>query len=319
MKHVFEKRTRMILQLLAVLVFCFVATLQSARAEEKEPPIYKIAINDVTAWVVMDSPIIFPATVFAIENDPEKMRIGNFINGNQDAVTKVHLVKVKDKLILIDGGWGKIYCNDIYDTGYAYERLVKAGVNPDDITDVLITHPDHDHLPGLALNGVPRYPNATFHMSRIDNDLIVKQGITRGPASVQFARDAIAAYTRVNLFEDNHEVVPGVKAIITAGHSMGHTCYKITSGDKSLVVIGDMLHSYPLQFRFPRSSDAYDYDTVLAALNREAFYETLTPTNTIFTGTHFPEIGVVRRNPEGGYVLVPQPALVTAVDRIDYK
>ena len=64
----------------------------------------------------------------------------------------------------------------------------------------------------------------------------------------------------------------------------------------------------------------WDIDTIQMARSRGAFLESLADTNTIYTGCHVAEIGLVRRRPAGGgYELIPVPDRVSVVDKIEYK
>src|SRR5262249_34235510 len=54
-------------------------------------------------------------------------------------------------------------------------------------------------------------------------------------------------------------VVPGVQAMHTPGHTVGHTCFVINSGAKSLFVVGDLTHHVILVEK-PRMEVAFDTD-----------------------------------------------------------
>lgn len=53
--------------------------------------------------------------------------------------------------------------------------------------------------------------------------------------------------------KDGQDVVSGIKAVATLGHTVGHTSFLITSGDQTLCVTGDVLHHHVpfLTFHFP--------------------------------------------------------------------
>lgn len=338
MTQIFRKRG---IQLLAVVAFSLSSLLQVSQAMElpagypsveaakqvqlpAKYPIQKIDLGNVTVWAVVDSPITFNASTFGfgVEFDPVKQKESGFVDGKQLAITQVHLVKLPGgRLVLCDAGWGKEqYATSGYDPGYAYERLIQAGVNPNDITDVILTHMDIDHAPGIVDKGARLYPNATVHVAREEFEGVVINGYGRPPDAVQWARNTARVYRdRMNMFEYNQDIIPGIKPIATKGHSPGHTAYIVSSDSRGIALSGDLLHSYPLQFRWPLTSYSYDADHHMVVESRIAFLETLVDKDTLFVGCHYPDIGTVRRNPEGGYKIIPQPTLVTIVDGIDYK
>ncbi len=328
-------------QVLAVFALCLTSVLHISQAMElpegypsvsaarqvvlpEEYPIQKINLGDVTVWAVVDSPITFnaPTFGFSVEFDPEKQKFSGYVDGKQKTITQVHLVKLPGgRLVLCDAGWGKEqYLTSGYDPGYAYERLIRAGVNPNDITDVILTHMDIDHAPGIVDKGSRLYPNATIHVARIEYEAIVVQGYGRPPGAVEWARNTARVYRdRLNQFEYNQDIIPGIKPIDTRGHSPGHTAYIVSSSNRAIALSGDLLHSYPLQFRWPQTSYSYDADHYMVVESRIAFLESLINKDTLFVGCHYPDIGIVRRNEDGGYKLVPQPAVVSLVEAIDYK
>jgi glyoxylase-like metal-dependent hydrolase (beta-lactamase superfamily II) len=58
---------------------------------------------------------------------------------------------------------------------------------------------------------------------------------------------------RMAFIKDGQDVVSGIKAVASPGHTVGHTSFLITSGDQTLCVTGDVLHHHVpfLTFHFP--------------------------------------------------------------------
>ena len=58
---------------------------------------------------------------------------------------------------------------------------------------------------------------------------------------------------RIQFFKDGQEFLPNVQAIATPGHTVGHTMFIITSGDKSICNIGDLTNHQILFTERPRT------------------------------------------------------------------
>jgi glyoxylase-like metal-dependent hydrolase (beta-lactamase superfamily II) len=103
---------------------------------------------------------------------------------------------------------------------------------------------------------------------------------------------------------DGQEVVAGITAMAAPGHTPGHTMYRISSGNQSLLIWGDIVHSAPLQFPHPEWAIAFDTDQDLAIATRKKVFD-MTSTDTLtVAGAHlpFPGIGHVVKSGNGyGY------------------
>src|ERR1700739_2215449 len=78
------------------------------------------------------------------------------------------LVEQNGRRILIDTGSGDSLGPD---TGYLAANLAAAGIDPDDIDHVLLTHLHPDHAGGL-ISGARQaaFPHATVHAAKADAD-----------------------------------------------------------------------------------------------------------------------------------------------------
>lgn len=189
--------------------------------------------------------------------------------------------------------------------GRTRELLAANGVWPEDVTDVLLTHLDEDHIRGLIHQGRPVYPKAALRLSKPEYERWIVQGADREPEYIALARQVMAAYKgRVELFEQGKAVLPGITPIDAGGHTAGHTGYDVTSGDKGLTIVGDLLHVASTQLRHPDCSPVFDADPARAAAARERILARLSSGDRLIAGMHFSQIGKVRRAPAGGYLIV---------------
>ncbi|MCR6658281.1 MAG: MBL fold metallo-hydrolase [Asticcacaulis sp.] len=140
------------------------------------------------------------------------------------------LVKAGDHLVLIDTGMGPRA------HGVLMGSLAKAGVTPDQVTDVLITHSHPDHIGGLlTTDGKPAFPKAVVRLTDAE-----WASVKANPQQADFVT---AITPQVQTFAGGAEVLPGITSVILKGHTPGHTGYEIASGNAKLLDIGDMAHS----------------------------------------------------------------------------
>jgi glyoxylase-like metal-dependent hydrolase (beta-lactamase superfamily II) len=207
------------------------------------------------------------------------------------------LVKTGDRVLLFDTGAAALFGPTL---GKLPATLASAGVDPAAITDIFISHSHGDHIGGLVTaDGALAFTNATIHMSA--NEWAFLQG-QAGMAAL------VAAITpKVVTFEPNADVVPGVKAVDIKGHTPGHSGYLITSGDQSLLYIGDTMHHSVISVQEPDWTIAYDGDAQTAQASRKSVLETSSASGQRIYAVHFPFPGLGKfEKQDDSYVWVPE-------------
>lgn len=139
-----------------------------------------------------------------------------------------------------------------------------VGLEPRDVTDVLLTHAHWDHADGL-----PRLEHAKFHAHAGEWAQLVSSKRARGRAA-----ERIAAAGRATLFEQTPvQVLPGIEARELGKHTKHHTAYVVTCrGGKRIAVSGDGAYLYEnLEQARPIAVTTSEADNVrdMAALQRE--------------------------------------------------
>ena len=136
--------------------------------------------------------------------------------------------------------------------GRLQRNLAAAGIAPDQVDDIVLTHAHPDHCWGMvADDGTLGFPNAQLHISQADFDFWTDEGklSAKGfvPAFVAGARRNLLPYRdRMHFVTDRKEVLPGVTALSTPGHTVGHTSYLISSGNETFLNVGDVVHHLSL-------------------------------------------------------------------------
>ena len=190
----------------------------------------------------------------------------------------VLLVRLPGHVVLVDTGYGA-------PRGIMLASLAKAGVNPDAITDVLISHGHGDHVGGLVgADGKPVFAKARVHMAAAE-----WQSITATPANVRLVT---AIKDQVAPFAPGAVVLPGVTSVDLHGHTPGHSGYEIVSGKARLLAIGDSAHSYVVSLARPDWVMGYDKDAKVGAQARRAVLTRLADAGETVFSPHFPYPGV---------------------------
>lgn len=183
------------------------------------------------------------------------------------------LVKTKTQRILIDAGCGdKMSAKDtaIYAIDRAHNldhSLAAAGLAAADIDVVIASHLHFDHAGGFTkiVDGkvVPRFPNARYkirHSEYVD----ATHPHERNHASY-FAENFIPLVDAgvVDFHDDDGELLPGIRAERTGGHTMHHELIKIQSGGRTAVFTADLMPtSAHVDLAWIMGYDLYPMDTL---------------------------------------------------------
>ena len=191
--------------------------------------------------------------------------------------------------------------------------LAAAGVAPDSIETVLLTHLHPDHAGGLiAGEGVARFPNAELVMHADEaahwlDDGALSRALDDAKPYFEMARQATAPYGGRLRTITGGTVAPGIEAVPLPGHTPGHTGYRITSGDASLLMWADVVHLPAIQFKQPEAGMVFDTDGDQARAVRRRMLDMVANDRTFVAGAHleFPALGYVARD-GAAYSFVPE-------------
>ena len=181
----------------------------------------------------------------------------------------------------------------------------------------MLTHMHPDHSAGLAdpKTGQRFFPNAELVVHENEpkhwrDDAMMSRADERARALYfQCAREQIAPYhNQMRTFSESVEVFPGVTSTPLHGHTPGHSGYMIASGDKSLLIWGDIIHVPEVQVPRPEVTMVFDTDPQQAAATRKWTFDRVATDRQLIAGmhVHFPGFAHLVRRADG-YLLLPEP------------
>lgn len=223
------------------------------------------------------------------------------------------LVNTGSKLVMVDCGGAKMLGPT---AGRLPQALAAAGVTPEQVDEVYITHMHGDHLHGAVTpEGARLFPNAVLRIAKLDVDYWGSPAVEAAAPDNQkgrfvAAKRAMAAYgERLQPFELGAELTPGIRSVPGVGHTPGHSCYLVSSGDAKLLLLGDTLHVPPVQFARPEITVMFDFRQDQARARREELFAMAVKEDMLIGAVHlpFPGIGKLRPRDGGGYAFDALP------------
>lgn len=237
-----------------------------------------------------------PIGTFGLDVPPETFKAvseANFIASDWTAgsYTPV-LLRGPEGLALFDTGM---------DPANTVAALALAGVKPEDISHVVLTHMHGDHIGGLMQDGAPVFADAQLVVPRAENEYWAAN-----PNDAYKAKVA-PLIGKARQIGDGDEVLPGVRAEAAPGHTPGHTTYLIESEGQKLLLTGDSFNHYVWSVQHPEWHVRFDIDKVQAAETRRRVLVRLANERIPFVGYHmpFPALGYIAPNSAGSWRYVP--------------
>ena len=275
-----------------------------------------VKVGSVEVTAVLDGGMVFAPTLFpkTSAEDAAKAQEAAFQEpGPIKAYLNTFVIKTGGKLILVDSGYGGEGGASV---GKLMKNLMVAGYTPADFTDIYLTHAHPDHVSGLVdVAGGMVFPKAQLRLNETElqfwfDDAALAKAPEGAKGLFAAARKALTPYKeaeRVATFKGGADLGQGISTINLAGHTPGHSGFRIADGKEQLVIWGDIVHAPVLQFAHPDWSIAFDTDAAQAAETRAKIFDEMATDRVRVAGMHlvFPALGHVSKAGTG-YVYTPQ-------------
>jgi Zn-dependent hydrolases, including glyoxylases len=235
---------------------------------------------------------------------PEAEVVKRVMPDNQNPSSiNTFLLKVSGRNILIDTGIGQ--------GGSMLTNISIAGVEPESVNAVIITHMHGDHIGGLiSSEGNKVFENAVVYVNTRELDYWINS-TTQNPGNSALAKAVQSAYgDKLRTFEWGTEIIPEIKAVKAPGHTPGHTAFEINSDGETMLVIGDLTHSMKVQMADPNMAVTFDTDPRQAVETRKKIFKEVSSKKTRIAGMHipFPGVGTLSETSKG-YLFSPSVSI----------
>jgi glyoxylase-like metal-dependent hydrolase (beta-lactamase superfamily II) len=278
------------------------------------PDNYSFVQGEFEITIVSDGYITVPIDIVAPEGSPEQredilMRTGNPEAGLVESKTNIPLIRKGGDLIIVDIGSGNKYQPS---DGRLSANLAASGIDAGAVTKVVFTHAHPDHVWGtLTESGSLRFPNATYYVGAAEWNFWMDPDYRNNMPSVlhEFAegaqRDLGAIRDRVVMLKPGDDIVTGLRALDTAGHTPGHLSLEMAGGE-GLIISADAATNEIASFQHPKALFGYDTIPDLAIQNRARLIERAAADRIKLLGYHwtYPGVGFAERR-GSGYRYVP--------------
>lgn len=276
---------------------------------------YRFDVGDIRVSVLGDGLFALgPAAGTAPDQDPQAVAALLAEHGLEAGPlrtdTNIVLLEAGDRRILLDAGSGSGFQPTL---GRLAASLAAAGIAPETIDTVVLTHLHPDHAWGLLdASGAPVFAAAEHVIGETELAYWADPTLRSAfPEALRFVVDgtvrvlsAVAGATTAAA--DGSEIAPGVTLMATPGHTPGHMAVVLSSGDARLLVMGDVATHPIVSLERPDWGFVFDSDPQVASATRRRTLDMVAADAWPFLAFHFPFPGTGRIVAAGeGYRYVP--------------
>ena len=290
------------------------ASASAPMVKTNAPGFHRFMLGDFEVTVLNDGTIDLPVDTLLKGISKEQIDgilAKNFQKSPLELSDNAFLINTGSKLVLVDTGAGTNFGPTL---NKMLANLKASGYQPEQIDEIYITHFHPDHIGGLIAEGKPVFPNAVVRADKRESDYwLSDENAQKAPEGLkgffQAAKADVTPYISAGKFRPfagNTELVPGVKAASSAGHTPGHTTYVVESQGQKLVLVGDLVHVAAVQFPNPSVVIEFDSDSKAAEGQRAAEFAAAAKGEYLLGAAHLPFPGIGHLVSDGkGYRYLP--------------
>lgn len=256
------------------------ALAQDMMAAELPSAFQRLSVGDATVTVMQEALFNLPVAAFGggVEESDVAELLTNYNLPTDGVAASVNVIVVDTgaERILLDTGTGNT----------TLAGLHAIGINAEDITKVVISHWHGDHVGGISTEGTLNFPNASYHFPEVDWNFLQEadnDGARGSLAKLQPAQDA----GKLELYTTG-ELLTGLTAVATPGHTPGHHAFMVSSGSDSFMYTADTANNHVTALIHPEWGFGFDADAAQAAETRRALLDQLATDGTHMIAYHFP-------------------------------
>ncbi len=214
-----------------------------------------------------------------------------------------YLLRSQGRTVLVDTGMGPagapLPSALQLPGGRLHELLQAAGVQPEQVEMVLLTHLHPDHVGGTVhqQDGAHRlaFPRARYLVHRADWEAFQRPEVQQH-LPFPYVDETITPLQRLgalDLIAGDHPLTAELTTLHTPGHTPGHLSVLITSGDERAVLTGDVV-VHPAQVTEPDWNLMFETDGEVARQTRHGLLARIEAEGMAVAAGHFPAPGFGR-------------------------
>ncbi|MGO9451246.1 MAG: MBL fold metallo-hydrolase [Candidatus Binataceae bacterium] len=221
--------------------------------------------------------------------------------------------------ILVDTGIGNRLDSverKIFDhgDGWLLDHLRALGMEPGDVTAVVVSHLHFDHCGGLVRrrnSGVlePAFPRAKIFVQKGELEIARDPRNERLHAAYRHAIEILEPNkARLEAIEGTLEIIPGVTAIPTGGHTRDHQIARVLDGASSFIHLADIVPTRS-HMRGPWNQ-AYDLDAIVTMDQKARYLAHAVETGAWVSFAHDDEVFAAQVNNDRGRLVLSEKIVV---------
>ena len=265
---------------------------------------YRFHVGEHKIIVINDGIFGFPRPMLAV-NAPEEDVLAlmqEYRLGTDFATLSVGIALIRsgERLVLMDTGTGtSTFARELLgdNIGRLVPTLDLLGVKPDEITDVIFSHYHADHLGGTSSDGKLMFPNAQHYLPQIEWEFLQSGNTDEVLAPfVDFANQQLQPLVDndgpLAFYSHEDEVVSGIQAIATPGHTAGHHSFMIESNGQQLLLPFDVFPHQIVHLLHPEWFIGSDQIPDVAVETRQQLLARVADEQIPILAIHFPFPGL---------------------------
>ena len=278
-----------------------------------KPVMAQVHLGEATLTTVSDGNLVLPGS-FVFDPMPKAplaqiLKTKGISSEQLTPECNLALYQDADRNVLFDVGSGPDFMPS---AGKIVDSLDGLGLTPEDITHVVFTHAHPDHIWGLLDDfGDLLFYEADYMIGRTewaywwDPETVNTISDSRAAFAVGARRRLEVIQDSITFFDDGDEILPGIAAVASFGHTPGHMAFEVRQGTDSVLVLGDAIGNHHIAFARPDWESGADHDMTRAVATRKRLFDRITSEQMQILGFHMPDGGIGRIDTDGdGYRFV---------------
>jgi len=177
--------------------------------------------------------------------------------------------------------------------GWLAENLAKAGVRPEEITYVVLSHLHPDHMGWVSRGGGSFFPKAKLWAHQADADYFLGENAPDETTykimlGVDPTKERMKpVHSQIQLWDRDCTIAPGIDLRHLPGHTPGSSITVLSSGEDRAMLLGDVIHC-PMELVDNEFAIMSDIDPGMAKRSKDILRKEIEGTNVHVSSSHFP-------------------------------